>query len=80
MYVKPKKNLGQHFLTSDKIACAIADAVDYKNADGSKAGCIEIGPGTGVLTKFLMRNENIDLSVVEIDQESVEYLVVNYLH
>lgn len=79
MYVKPKKNLGQHFLTSDKIACAIADAVDYVSADpAKKAGCIEIGPGTGVLTKFLMKNENIDLSVIEIDQESVEYLMVNY--
>ena len=39
---------------------------------------MEIGPGTGVLTQFLLQNENLDLSVIEIDEESVEYLVANF--
>lgn len=78
MDVKPKKKLGQHFLTDDRVAQRIADSIQYPVKDGCKAGCIEIGPGTGVLTKFLMQNPTLDLSVVEIDKESVEYLVANY--
>ena len=78
MYVKPKKNLGQHFLTSEKIAQQIADSIDYPVEEGKKAGCIEIGPGTGILTKYLMQNPKLDLSVIEIDNESVEFLVANY--
>ena len=78
MYVKPKKNLGQHFLTSEKIAQQIADSIDYPVEEGKKAVCVEIGPGTGILTKYLMQNPKLDLSVIEIDNESVEYLVANY--
>ncbi|MCR5453424.1 MAG: 16S rRNA (adenine(1518)-N(6)/adenine(1519)-N(6))-dimethyltransferase RsmA [Bacteroidales bacterium] len=78
MYVKPKKKLGQHFLTSEKIAMQIAESIDYPVAEGQKAGCIEIGPGTGILTKYLMQDNRIDLSVIEIDTESVEFLVANY--
>jgi 16S rRNA (adenine1518-N6/adenine1519-N6)-dimethyltransferase len=67
--VKPKKKLGQHFLTDDGIAKSIVDALngfDYSTI-------VEIGPGMGVLTKFLThRNEKLIL--VEIDVESVEYL------
>ncbi|MBO7438135.1 MAG: 16S rRNA (adenine(1518)-N(6)/adenine(1519)-N(6))-dimethyltransferase RsmA [Bacteroidales bacterium] len=78
MYVKPKKNLGQHFLTSEKIAAQIAGSINYPIDEDKKAGCIEIGPGTGILTKYLMQNPRLDLSVVEIDSESVEFLVANY--
>ena len=78
MEVRAKKSLGQHFLTSEKIASQIAGSIDYPVEEGKKAGCIEIGPGTGILTKYLMRNPKLDLSVIEIDNESVEFLVANY--
>ena len=67
--VRPKKNLGQHFLTDLNIASAIADTVDaYPDIP-----VLEVGPGMGVLTQFLMQKPR-PLSVVEIDRESVEYL------
>lgn len=67
--VKPKKSLGQHFLTDLSIARRIADTVD------SRPGLpvVEVGPGTGVLTRFLLEAGR-DLTVVELDSESVEYL------
>lgn len=77
MYVKPKKKLGQHFLKDLSVAQKIAANIEYKE-DGKKAVCIEIGPGTGVLTQFVLQNQNLDLSVIEIDEESVEYLVANF--
>lgn len=67
--VKPKKSLGQHFLTDMNVARRIAETMsEYKNLP-----LLEIGPGTGVLTQFLLQNE-YDLTVVELDRESVEYL------
>lgn len=67
--VRPKKNLGQHFLTDLNIASAIADTVDaYPDIP-----VLEVGPGMGVLTQFLMQKPR-PLSVVEIDRESVAYL------
>lgn len=78
MYVKPKKNLGQHFLTDLNIAKRIADSITYTTTDGNKPVCLEIGPGTGVLTQFLINRQDIDLSVIEIDRESVEYLCANF--
>lgn len=73
MKVKPKKSLGQHFLADDTISQKIVNAL---SADASKL--VEIGPGTGALTKHLIINENVDFSVVEIDNESIEYLSINY--
>ena len=67
--VRPKKNLGQHFLTDLNIASAIADTVDAC----PDIPVLEVGPGMGVLTQFLMQKPR-PLSVVEIDRESVEYL------
>lgn len=68
--VKPKKHLGQHFLKDESIAGRIAEEV----SDTSKI-VLEIGPGMGVLTKYLLKRESIqDLRVVEIDRESVAYL------
>ena len=78
MDVKPKKNLGQHFLTDLNIAKRIADSSDYKHQEESKPVCLEIGPGMGVLTQFLANRNDIDLSVIEIDRESVEYLVTHF--
>ncbi|MBO7597350.1 MAG: 16S rRNA (adenine(1518)-N(6)/adenine(1519)-N(6))-dimethyltransferase RsmA [Bacteroidales bacterium] len=78
MDVKPKKNLGQHFLTDLNIAKRIADSIDYTQQEESKPVCLEIGPGMGVLTQFLLNRNDIDLSVIEIDRESVEYLVTHF--
>lgn len=71
--VKPKKALGQHFLTDMDIAFRIADTLaDYKSLP-----VLEIGPGTGVLTRFLLEQGH-DLTVVELDRESVAYLTEHY--
>ena len=74
MYVKPKKQLGQHFLTDMGIAKRIADTLP--NEGPYKV--LEIGPGTGVLTQFLLERNPIDLRVIEIDTESVAYLNKNF--
>ena len=74
MYVKPKKQLGQHFLTDMGIAKRIADTLP---AEGPFK-VLEIGPGTGVLTQFLLQRNPIDLRVIEIDNESVAYLNQNF--
>ncbi len=71
--VKPKKSLGQHFLKDMQIAERIAGTIgDYKHLP-----VLEVGPGTGVLTQFLLKNE-VDLTVVELDRESVAYLKENF--
>ena len=69
MDVKPKKHLGQHFLIDEKISERISNAISKSN----KINLLEIGPGTGALTKFLL-HENIDLISYELDIESVTYL------
>lgn len=71
--VRAKKHLGQHFLTDLSIAQRIADSLD-----GTCRNTLEIGPGMGVLTQFLQHNEKINLKVIEIDHESVEYLYENF--
>ncbi|MBQ3538662.1 MAG: 16S rRNA (adenine(1518)-N(6)/adenine(1519)-N(6))-dimethyltransferase RsmA [Bacteroidaceae bacterium] len=70
--VKAKKRLGQHFLTDLTVASDIADTVDV--CPGIPV--LEVGPGMGVLTQFLLR-KNRPLKVVEIDEESVSYLCKN---
>ena len=67
--VTPKKRLGQHFLKDENIARDIAESMRSGNRD-----VLEIGAGMGVLTQFLLQNQEIVLKVVEIDEESVEYL------
>ncbi|MCK4879221.1 MAG: 16S rRNA (adenine(1518)-N(6)/adenine(1519)-N(6))-dimethyltransferase RsmA [Bacteroidales bacterium] len=67
--VRPKKHLGQHFLTDHSIAGRIVDALNTASGDT----VLEIGPGTGVLTGLLLEKE-IRLLPVEIDSESVIYL------
>lgn len=67
--VKPKKHLGQHFLTDPSIAGRIVDALRAENG----ATVVEIGPGTGVLTRKLLEKD-YHLLPVEIDSESVIYL------
>jgi len=67
-YVKPKKHLGQHFLADKNIAGKIAGSLQYCG------NVLEIGPGKGILTGFLYERYKQNLTVVEIDGESVEYL------
>jgi 16S rRNA (adenine1518-N6/adenine1519-N6)-dimethyltransferase len=73
--VRPKKSLGQHFLKDQNIAAAIVDAVDLKSDSNT---VLEIGPGTGVLTQFLLKKTNVSLFVSEIDRESIAYLKVHF--
>jgi 16S rRNA (adenine1518-N6/adenine1519-N6)-dimethyltransferase len=70
--VRAKKHLGQHFLKDEDIAQRIVDAA-LKNND---LPLLEIGPGTGVLTKHLIARENF--FAADIDTESIEYLKKNY--
>ena len=73
MSVRAKKHLGQHFLNDENIARKIADSLSYENCEE----ILEIGPGMGVLTKHLI-NKGVDLTVIELDRESVGYLLENY--
>ena len=74
MYVRAKKSLGQHFLKDQKIAERIVDSLDISLA----GSVLEIGPGTGVLTQYLVNIENIEFKAAEIDTESIEYLQKNF--
>ncbi|HRM12185.1 MAG TPA: 16S rRNA (adenine(1518)-N(6)/adenine(1519)-N(6))-dimethyltransferase RsmA [Flavobacterium sp.] len=71
--VKAKKHLGQHFLKDESIAKDIADTLNLKGYND----VLEIGPGMGVLTKYLL-DKSVDTYVIEIDTESVTYLDENY--
>ena len=71
--VRAKKSLGQHFLTDLSIAERIAHTLD----DFKHLPVLEVGPGMGVLTQFLL-DMGLDLTVVELDRESVDYLEVAY--
>ena len=73
--VRPKKHLGQHFLADPNIARNIVGALQLP--DGVRE-VLEIGPGMGVLTQYLLQNPAYQTSVVEIDAESVAYLKVHY--
>lgn len=72
--VRPKKHLGQHFLTDLTIAQRISDALQA----GEGQSVLEIGCGTGVLTQFLLQRPQITLFGVELDSESVAYLHQHY--
>lgn len=90
--VRPKKALGQHFLTDLSVAQKIADALVVDGVDGAvpeasavTAGntgaampVLEIGPGMGVLSQYLLEREDIDLKMIEIDRESVDYLLTHF--
>lgn len=90
--VRPKKALGQHFLTDLSVAQKIADALVVDSVGGAvpEAGAIpsgntdaampvlEIGPGMGVLSQYLLEREDIDLKMIEIDRESVDYLLTHF--
>lgn len=73
--VKPKKHLGQHFLTDESICEDIASALtgfgDYKHV-------LEVGPGTGALTRYLLKTD-FEIQCLEVDKESIAYLQHEYL-
>ena len=71
--VRAKKHLGQHFLKDENIAKNIADTLTL---NGYKK-VLEIGPGMGVLTKYIL-DKPVETFVIEIDTESVEYLNTHY--
>jgi len=72
--VRAKKNLGQHFLKDQNIARKIVDSLHAE----SISDVLEIGPGMGVLTQYLLQKTDFRTSVVEIDHESVDYLNQHY--
>lgn len=72
-HVKPKKRLGQHFLTDKNVALKIVEAVAEHTEN-----LLEIGPGTGVLTDFILGKKLKNFKIVEIDTESVDFLIQKY--
>lgn len=73
--VRPKKSLGQHFLHDLNIAERIVNSLKYTT---TPQHVLEIGPGMGVLTQFLVKRPHTDLKVIEIDRDSVAYLTKHY--
>jgi 16S rRNA (adenine1518-N6/adenine1519-N6)-dimethyltransferase len=71
--VRPKKRLGQHFLTDPAIAGRIADSLG-----NSALPVVELGPGKGILTRELLARPGINLNLVEIDDESIAYLLTHF--
>ncbi len=72
--VRAKKHLGQHFLTDESIAKQIGDTLTlegYRNV-------VEIGPGMGVLTKYILQKE-VDLVAMDVDRESIDYLKTSFV-
>jgi 16S rRNA (adenine1518-N6/adenine1519-N6)-dimethyltransferase len=72
--VRAKKYLGQHFLKDLEIARRIAESLDLS----VPTPVLELGPGMGVLTQFLLQDPNVQLTAVEVDTESVHYLNRHY--
>ena len=75
MSVKAKKHLGQHFLTDKNICRKIAEQF------GNHQDCrrvLEIGPGMGALTEFLLEKADNEISVIDVDRDSIAYLKVHF--
>jgi len=74
--VRAKKHLGQHFLTDESIAQQIGETLIHSN---EYKGILEVGPGMGVMTKYTRgKYPDHDFRLIELDQESVAYLGVNF--
>ena len=73
--VRAKKALGQHFLRDLGVAQQIAESLVFEQ---NRMPVLEVGPGMGVLTQFLLQNPHIELTAIELDRESVDYLTVNF--
>lgn len=74
MEVRAKKALGQHFLIDQGIARSIVGALTV----GGPKDVLEVGPGMGVLSQYLLEREDLDLRMVEVDGESVDYLLTHF--
>ena len=74
MEVRAKKALGQHFLTDQSIAMKIVESLSRSEI----RDVLEIGPGMGVLTQYLLKRDDLELKLVELDGESVEYLLTHF--
>ena len=74
MEVRAKKALGQHFLVDQGVAQRIVAALE----PGDLKDVLEIGPGMGVLSQYLLKRNDIDLKMVELDEESVNYLLTHF--
>ena len=73
--MKAKKSYGQHFLNKESIAKEIAESLTLMNQYKS---IVEVGPGKGMLTKYLMGHKEHELKVVEADRDMVDYLTKHY--
>lgn len=70
MKITLKKSLGQHFLKDEEMCIRIVESITYRD----QMNLVEIGPGAGAITKYLLKKENINFKVIEIDDEKVAYL------
>ncbi|MFY7732614.1 MAG: 16S rRNA (adenine(1518)-N(6)/adenine(1519)-N(6))-dimethyltransferase RsmA [Bacteroidia bacterium] len=73
--VRAKKHLGQHFLNDENIAFNIVNALNEKC---QTPDILEVGPGMGVLTKYLLQNTNFKTWAIDLDKESIAYLQIHY--
>lgn len=73
--VRAKKHLGQHFLTDKNIAAKIVDSL---KPDGRYNHVLEVGPGMGILSDFLLQKPEYEVSLIDIDEESYQYLQKKY--
>ena len=73
-----KKSLGQHFLKDESICIKIIDAVNESLINHNLNNLVEVGPGGGAITKYLLQIENIDFIAVELDEEKVVFLEATY--
>ncbi len=74
MSIRAKKHLGQHFLTDENIAKKIVTSLNFQEYHH----VLEVGPGMGILTKYLLEQEDQEIYLAEIDDESIAYLKQNY--
>lgn len=72
--VRAKKHLGQHFLTDRQIAAKIVNALD----PGKFEVVLEVGPGMGILSDFLLSDQSLDAWLIDVDAESIQYLLDKY--
>ena len=72
--IRPKKSLGQHFLTDHNIARKIVNSLEYDNY----RNILELGPGKGILTTYLMQLPETELKLIEIDESAVNYLTAEF--
>lgn len=78
MKVRAKKSLGQHFLKDESVAFRIVESLYNSEKSIDPTNILELGPGTGVLTKYLLKIPDVNFKVVEIDRESTAFLRLTY--